>query len=105
MPTKLYSRSTVGSVSFAGKSYPVKDGEVEVPDDAVKVLTESHGFSLNPFEDAEKETGPGEGDPLLAMTKKALLDYAEDNKIEVKASMTKEEILAAIQSVAVKAAE
>jgi hypothetical protein len=48
MPTKIYSSNAEGHISYNGKIYEIaKDGSVDVPDDAVDVFVESHGFSLN----------------------------------------------------------
>lgn len=55
MPTTLYTSKSIASVSHKGIQYPVEDGAVEVPDDAVAILCESHGFTTaNPGPHTEK---------------------------------------------------
>ena len=62
MPSKLFTKQVSGSVGFKGKEYPIKDGVVEVPDEAVETLVESHGFSKTEIED--------EGEPLAKTDEK-----------------------------------
>jgi hypothetical protein len=42
---KLNAPEDAGSVSFAGVEYPVADGSVSVPAEAVDVLA-SHGYTI-----------------------------------------------------------
>jgi hypothetical protein len=55
MPTTLYTTQKISSVGYDGKEYPVKDGAVDVPDNAVNVLTEAHGFTTSPAEKVEEK--------------------------------------------------
>jgi hypothetical protein len=71
MPTKLYTKKAIGSVGHAGKTYDVVDGEVDVPDDAVATLCESHGFTEKPHEEVEADE-PVDPDE---MTLKQLIDF------------------------------
>ena len=52
MPTKLYTTKTGGTVGHGGKEYPIVEGAVDVPDEAVPALVESHGFTKTPAKDA-----------------------------------------------------
>jgi hypothetical protein len=50
---KLVAPSGAVCASFNGKSYPVKDGHVIVPAEAINALIGSHGFSM-PTEQPEE---------------------------------------------------
>lgn len=63
---KLYTTEEGGSVSFEGTEYRVKNGMVDVPENAVPILLESHGFTARKpnkrkalAEEPEEETVPG----------------------------------------------
>lgn len=91
MPTTIYTTKPIGSVSYAGKEYPVEDGEANVPDDAVDMLMEAHGFTKEPQPvDGEEE----EKFDLATLTKNQLiaLNFDETLGAELKQSMTKDEI-------------
>ena len=69
---KLYHAQKDGCVGHGGKEYPVVNGEVDVPDEAVALLTESFGFSVTQPDEAEEDApAPKKGG------KKAKPDEAE----------------------------
>ena len=67
MPTTLYTPNKSGTIGFKGKEYTIKNGEIEVPDDAVETLVETHGFSKTALEKPEKAEAETEAE---AETKK-----------------------------------
>lgn len=98
MPTTIYTKQPIASVSHLGKSYTVKEGAVDVPDDAVDVLCESHGFTTKaPEQSAESE----EEEPLdlATLTKNQLISLNIEEKLgaELKNNMTKDEVLALVK--------
>lgn len=96
MPTTIYTTKPIGSVGYKGKEYPVTDGEVDVPDEAVDTLMEAHGFTKEPVAvDGEDE---GKFD-VAALTKNQLIALNFDEKLgaELKQSMTKDEIFAIVK--------
>ena len=61
--TKLYTTDDIGSISYGGNEYRVKNGVVDVPSDAVPVLLESYGFSAK--RPAKTVSTEGEAIPLI----------------------------------------
>lgn len=94
MPTKLYTTKTGGTVGHGGKEYPIVDGTVDVPDDAVPALVESHGFTKEPPKDAPE--APEKFD-LAAQTKNQLIELGVELGAELKSNMTKDEIFALVK--------
>jgi hypothetical protein len=47
MPTTLYTKQQIHTVSYDGQQFKVVGGKVEVPDEAVTTLCESHGFTTD----------------------------------------------------------
>lgn len=97
MPTTLYTKG--GPFGFAGKEYaPDASGKVDVPDQAVETLVESHGFSTTPF--AEEKAAPvaaSEGSKefdINTLTKAELVKLNKDEELgaAVANTMTLEKI-------------
>lgn len=95
MPTKIFTKRESGSVGIAGKEYPIVDGAVDVPDEAVAVLVGSHGFTTSP--ESEEKSDKDEAPDLATFTKGQLIEAAVDVGAEVKSSMTKDEIYAIVK--------
>ena len=99
MPTKLFTKHTADhTIGFNGKEYAVKNGSVDVPDEAVAVLCEAHGFMPNPI-DIEKVEEKTPSFDLAALTKNQLIAINVDAALgaELKMAMTKDEMYAVIK--------
>ena len=93
MPTTIYTKNPIGSVTHNGISYPVKGGEVSVPDDAVDVLCEAHGFHKDMTAAATEDAPPFD---IAALSKVQLIEIGVKLGAELKMSMTKDEIFAIV---------
>ena len=94
MPTTSYTKREGSTVGFGGKEYPIVDGAVSVPDDAVPALLESHGFTATPPKDAPE--APEKFD-LALLTKNQLIETGVELGAELKSNMTKDEIFALVK--------
>ena len=104
MPTTIYSKEKSGSVGFEGKQYEIKDGAVSVPDHAVGVLVESHGFSYEPFSalnaTVEKTENSNDAEFVFdSLTKTQLLELNETLELgaNVKLSMSLADLQAVLK--------
>lgn len=66
---KVYTTEDHESISFDGKSYPVEDGAVDVPPEAIETLIQSHGFTLkNPNPPVREKKAVDVGSSSVAQT-------------------------------------
>ena len=77
MPTTIYTSKKIGSVGHAGKSYEVVDGAVDVPDDAVAVLCEAHGFTEKP-QGGDDEAEKTDAVDVTTLNLKDLINYGNE---------------------------
>ena len=81
MPTTLYTKG--GPFSFAGIEYIPEGGKIDVPDQAVDTLVESHGFSTEPFpaEKVEKPTPDSKEFDINKLNKAELVKLNKEEEL------------------------
>lgn len=90
MPSTIYINQKITSVGYGGKEYPVVDGAVSVPDNAVAVLTESFGFTTTPPKVVADKTGDNKsaGDKVFDIKTATKAELVKLNKdLELGASV------------------
>jgi hypothetical protein len=100
MPTTIYTDQKITSVGYDGKEYPVKDGAVDVPDNAVAVLTESFGFfTTAPETVAAKPADDNKTFDIKTATKAELVKLNKD--LELGASVANTMTLEKVQELVI----
>lgn len=92
MPTRIYPHpeKKQSTVSHGGKTFTAnEDGSIDVPDDAVEVFVESHGFSAKPHTkeagdnaktDGEKKADAAKAEAAKKATKEDKADKTDGEK-------------------------
>jgi hypothetical protein len=95
MPTRIYSKQDSGAISFNGKTYSIQNGSVEVPDEAVDILCEAHGFS----KDEISEVVAPQSLDLNSLTRNQLIEINFNEKLgaEINMNLSKEKVLAIVK--------